>query len=295
MSKPLVFFGNERLATGVKTSTPVLRALLEAGYDVRAVITSSSDAQSRNKTVPEIVEFAENNKIKLIFNDKTNDLESDIKSLNVSLAVLVAYGQILPQKIIDLFTDGIVNIHPSLLPKYRGSSPIEQAILDKAKETGVSLMKISDKPDGGPIYAQIKVGVDDNHSKQSLANKLNQAGAELLREKMSDIINGTLEPKPQDESLASETSRISKSDGMLNLDKPAKRLEAEVVAYAGWPKSRTKIFGQDIVVTKAKVVDQDNGDLVLKTADRWLQIEELIAPSGKTMSAADFIRGYKKS
>lgn len=145
----IVFFGNERLATGVTTTTPILRGLLEAGHQISLVVTKASQAQSRRENRQEIIETAKEFGLKTSTPEQLIDIKDVIRKLKPDLAVLVAYGQIVPQSIIDLFRYGIINIHPSLLPQYRGSTPIETAILDDREYTGVTIMQLTAQLDAG--------------------------------------------------------------------------------------------------------------------------------------------------
>jgi methionyl-tRNA formyltransferase len=156
----LIFFGNERLATGLAdVDTPVISALVDAGYEIAAVIANYEKASSRSVRRLEIADFCKQNNIPIMLPDNLANVIDDIKSLDCDLAVLVAYGKIIPRGIIDLFSVGIINIHPSLLPLYRGPTPIEQVILDGVDKTGVSIMKLSAGMDDGPVYAQKEVGL----------------------------------------------------------------------------------------------------------------------------------------
>jgi methionyl-tRNA formyltransferase len=262
-SKKLVFFGNEKLATGISAKRRVLDALVKEGYKITAAITG--------------------------------DIPPDLAAAKPEAAVLVAYGRLIPQEVLDIFPKGIVNIHPSLLPLYRGSTPIETAILDGAAETGVSLMRLTAKMDTGPIYAQKRLALTGTETKQELADKLLDIGRELLAERLPSILEGWDTPKPQIESEATYTKLLKKDDGVMDLAKPAEILEREVRAYAGWPRSRTAIHGREAIITKARVAkDKDDGNLVIKCQPGYLEIEELIAPSGKTMTGEEFLRGYRK-
>jgi methionyl-tRNA formyltransferase len=211
-------------------------------------------------------------------------------------AVLVAYGKIIPQSIIDIFPKGIINIHPSLLPKYRGPTPVETAILGGVKQTGVSLMQLTAEMDAGPIFAQAKVQLTGTETKQVLADKLLKSGRELLAKHLPAILDGKLRPKAQDDVGASYTKLFTKEDGVMDWNRPAEALERQVRAFASWPKSVTRVFGHKIIVTKARAAnDEKDGELVMRCHPGWLAIEELIAPSGRSMSAVEFIRGYRKN
>ncbi len=292
----LVFFGNERLATAVKTDAPTLRALVAAGYHVAAVVTNHSEAISRQKRELEIVAVAHAYHIPVLMPDNLVNIADKLKGYGAEAAVLVAYGKIIPKSIIDIFPKGIINIHPSLLPKMRGSTPVEMAILDGLDKTGVSLMSLSAEMDAGPVYSQQEQPLSGIESKQELATSLLNLGVELLIKNLDDILAGNLKPKVQDETEATYTRLLTKQDGHLNFDLPAEKIERQVRAYLGFPKSRTEIFGREVVITNARVADgEDDGELVLKFNPGYLEVKELIAPSGRSMSGADFIRGYKKS
>lgn len=295
-SKRLIFFGNERLATAVDTKAPTLRALVHAGYEIAAVVTNYTPGVSRSSRRLEIVEVAHAYHIPVLMPARLGEIEDRLKHSGAEAGVLVAYGKIIPQEVIDIFPDGIINIHPSLLPAYRGPTPIESAILDGVRQTGVSLMHIVAKMDAGPVFAQTKVELSSHETKQRLADKLLKLGSELLLEHLPAILDGSLQPKPQNEDKVSYTKLFSKEDGLMDWSKPAEVLQREVRAFAVWPRSVTTLYGQKIIVTKARVVkDEADGPLVMRCHSGWLEIQELIAPSGRTMIGADFIRGYKKT
>ena len=156
-------------------------------------------------------------------------------------------------------------------------------------------MKLVAEMDEGPVYAQIKLDLSGTESKQQLADTAAKIGAGLLLEKLPAILDGTLAPTPQSETGAIVTQKITKLDGIFDWKKPAATLEKEVLAYSGWPKSRARIFDNDVIITKVREAkDKSDGDLVLPAAGSWLEVQELTAPSGRTMSGADFLRGYAK-
>lgn len=297
MSKPskLVFFGNERLATGVTTDVPALRALIKAGYQICAVVASHAEGVSRNRRGLEIVEVAHAYHIPVLIPEKLDDITPKLEAFEADAGILVAFGQIIPQTIIDIFPRGIVNIHPSLLPAYRGPTPVETAILDEAAETGVSLMALSAKMDAGPVYKQASLKLSGDETKPQLARKLLGLGTKMLEDSLEYILNGTLEAIPQDPQHATYTKLLSKSDGLIDFAEPAEVIERKVRAFLGFPKTSAKLFGQDIIITKSRVAKaESDGKLVVKCQPGWLEIQELTGPSGRSMSGADFIRGYKK-
>jgi methionyl-tRNA formyltransferase len=291
----LVFFGNERLATGVSTAAPTLRALVKAGYEVAAVAANHSEGVSRNKRGLEIVEVAHAYHIPVLIPDKLEDIAERLVKIGAEAGILVAFGKIIPQEIIDIFSKGIINIHPSMLPKYRGPTPVETAILDGAASTGVSLMSLGAKMDAGPVYLQEEVELTGRETKPELAKQLLHAGSQMLIANLEYILDGTLEPIPQDHNAASYTKMLDKKAGWTDFKQPAEQIERQVRAFLGFPKTRAKIFNNEIVITRVRVAkNQDDGHLVFKTQPGYLEIQELIGPSGRSMSGADFIRGYRK-
>jgi methionyl-tRNA formyltransferase len=295
-SSKLVFFGNERLATAATTLTPTLRALISAGYEIEAVVTSHIDAISRQKRDLEISPIAQAHNIPLILAENKASMIEKLKDHKTEAAILVAFGQIIPTEVINFFPKGIINIHPSLLPALRGPTPVETAILEGFNETGVSLMQIASRMDSGPVYAQEKVALKGSETKFDLAQKLNAIGAELLLKNLARILDGSLEPHEQDNAKASYTQLLKKEDGLIRWEKPAEQIEKEVRAYLGWPKSKSTIFGHEVVITKARIAkDKNDGGLVMECSPGWLEIEELIAPSGRKITGTEFLRGYAKS
>jgi len=299
-SKKLVFFGNERLSTGLSSvGMPTLKALLSESYDITAIVANYSEGKSRNTHQLEIAEVAKRHNIPLLLPSNPLEISEQLSSYKADAAILVAYGKIIPDSIIDIFPRGIINIHPSLLPKYRGSTPIETAILDGVSETGVSIMKLVRRMDAGLVFAQARINLSGNESKQELADKLSSLGAETLIKTLPSILDGSANAKSQDEKRATYSKILKKEDGILDWAKPARQLEREVRAYAGWPRSVTRVFGYKIIVTKAHETNAPAGKekdemLIVRANPGWLQIVELIAPSGRTVSGADFVRGYRK-
>ena len=303
-SETIVFFGNERLATGVQTTAPTLQALIDAGYNVAAVVSNYETGQSRNARTLEISVIAERHGIPVLLPAKLSDISEQLRSYNASVGVLVAYGKIVPQSVIDIFPRGIVNIHPSLLPLHRGPTPIESVILSGEAQTGVSIMKLVKEMDAGPVYAAREVPLKGNESKQELSDKLLQIGKDLLTASLPGIINGTLTPKSQDDSQATYDTLLSKEDGIVDWSKSAVRLAREVRAYAEWPKSRTELAGKEVIITEAHVGEYPDltdrakpfiapDNLIGIPTGQGILVVDRLKPAGKReMSAKEFIAGY---
>jgi methionyl-tRNA formyltransferase len=303
MNERLVFFGNERLATGVTTDAPVLQSLVRAGYEVAAVVVSQADpAQSRKARALEVAAIAERLNIPVLSPKKTSDIKDKLKALDAEAGILVAYGKLVPAEIIDIFPRGIINIHPSLLPKRRGSTPIENTILYDERETGVSLMKLVEEMDAGPVYVQQKLPVPERPIKQELADRLLSVGKDMLIENLPIILSGSLDPQPQDDLDATYDKQIDKSASELDTSKSATDLEREVRAYAGWPRSKIMLGTNQVIVTRAHVATGITGiegtlwlqdkQLGIHCSKDTLVIDALIPPGKPEMTAAAFLAGY---
>lgn len=303
MSNKILFFGNERLATGLGTSAPTLRALVAAGYQITGVIIAQNEiGNSRQARELEIVQVAAEHGIPVLSPAKLGEAKDEIQAFQADIGVLVAYGKIVPQTIIDLFPRGIINIHPSLLPRHRGSTPIESAILDGDSETGVSLMQLSAKMDAGPVFDQTVVPLNGHETKQELADKLLGIGKDMVIDLLPKILDNSLSPAAQDESMATYDNMIDKSASQLDFNKPAEQLEREVRAYDSWPRSRTTINNVDVIITKAHIMSgvgkagilwQGTKQLGFYTANGILVIDRLLPVGKKEMDAASFLAGYR--
>jgi len=302
MNEPILFFGNERLATGVTSPVLVLQSLIKAGYNVPAVVVAQENKiKSRKDRALEIEAVAEANNIPVLAPPKLKEAAADLQKYGAVAAVLVSYGKIIPQEVIDIFPKGIINIHPSLLPKHRGPTPIESVILSGEKETGVSLMQLAAKMDAGDVYAQETVLLRGDEAKQQLADQLLNMGAKMLVHYLPDILSGQLTPAQQNDSEATYDKKIEKEAAQLNHDKPAEELAREVRAYAGWPKSRVLLAKKELVVTQAHALP-GNGlpggiwieghNFGMYCSEGILAIDSLIPPGKKEMTAQAFLAGY---
>jgi len=291
-SKTIVFFGTDEF------SAASLRELIAKGFTIGAVVTKPDSRKGRGRELakPIVKEIAEANNIPVWQPLDVRAIAEHVEKLNNPIGVLVSYGKIIPQSIIDLFSPGIINVHPSLLPLYRGPSPIESAILHGDTETGVTIMQLSAGMDAGPIYSQITVPLIDVETAPDLEVQLGELGAQELSLTLPAIMNGTVQPTPQNDELATYCKLLSKDESMLDTAKlSAEQAERHVRAYLAFPKTKTTIAGHTIVITKAHVSNAALSPLDIECVDgRFLSIEELIGPSGKAMNAQGFINGYLK-
>jgi methionyl-tRNA formyltransferase len=301
----IVFFGNERLATGVTTECHVLKSLLAAGHEITAVVTNYEAASSRKSRELEVQSVAQAHSIPVLFPSKVAEIADELLAMKADVGILVAFGQLVPEKIIDLFPHGIINLHPSLLPLHRGPTPIESVILDGSKTTGVSIMKLAKAMDAGDVYAQSVIDLDGTESKQALASAALEIGAQMIVDLLPEILDGSVAALPQDHPQATYDQKITKQAGELDFNKSAENLEREIRAYAEWPKSRTKIGATDVIITAAHAVPTNHSDtpgtleidkdipvIMIDTAEGSLCIDRL-KPAGKNeMDVRSFLAGY---
>jgi len=292
MSKTIIFFGTDRFSAAALTS------LIEAGYNVAAVVTKLDSRSGRGQqlTKPLVKEIAEQSNIPVWQPTKLKDIIPDIEALKAPtselVGVLSSFGRIIPQAIIDLFTPGIINIHPSLLPLYRGPSPIESAIQNGDSQTGVSIMLLTAEMDAGPVYAQQTYILDGTETQPFLYETLANLGGRMLIETLPEILEGNLLPTPQQDD-AIYCHLLSKEDAVLHpMAITAVEAERNVRAHLDFPKTKLTIHGQLVIVTKAHVSNESGPAAVPFKAGQFLVIDELIGPSGKRMSGAAFENGY---
>jgi methionyl-tRNA formyltransferase len=207
--------------------------------------------------------------------------QEELKNLEPDLMVVAAYGKILPKEVLDIPRFGALNIHPSLLPKYRGASPIQQAILNGDKITGVTIIKMDQKMDHGPIVAQEEFEVFTEDTFESLANRLFQEAAEMLVKVIPDFVEGKITPKEQNHQQATFSKLLKKEDGYFELDNPPENLDKMVRAYHPWPSAWTRWS------PSTKVTGDKNGKIVKLLPNGFVQLE-----GKKAVPLKDFLNGY---
>jgi methionyl-tRNA formyltransferase len=297
MSETIVFFG----------SGPVAAAslqLLAKDFAIEAVVTKPAPEGHRGE-VP-VLETAEMLGLPVLTASNKKELDAVFvdQPCTSTVAVLIDFGIIVSQAVIDYFPKGIVNSHFSLLPDLRGADPITFAILSGQGETGVSLMLLVAAMDEGPLLTQAPFKLKPTMTTPELTDALIQLSADALSEYLPGYMAGSVSPKPQDPSKpVSYSHKLQKEDGVLDYTKSATRLEREVRAFAGWPKSRTNLNGLDVVITRAHVVDiqgkpgtwaiKDKSPIV-HCQEQTLVIDSLKPAGKKEMTGEGFLAGYKK-
>ena len=248
----VVFLGTPEFAV------PSLQALLSAGYDVRAVITQPDRPAGRGLrlSAPPVKKLAEETGIP-VFQPQRLRREPQIydmlRQADPELMIVVAFGQILPADFFKYPRFGTLNIHGSLLPKYRGAAPIAHAILNGETETGTTIMKIDEGMDTGEILSQRALLVDNNMTTGELEDVMARQGAELLVDTIPKYVSGALVPHPQDNSLASCAPRLGKEHATLDWTKPACALHNKVRAFNPWPVALSVLRGQTVKIWRSSV------------------------------------------
>ena len=291
---PIIFFGTEDF------SAVSLQKLIDEGFEIAGIITKPDSKKGRGQKLqsPKVKKIGENFKIPVLQPKKMNEIIEFVQNFENPVGVLVSFGRIIPQEIIDLFTPAIVNVHPSLLPKYRGSSPIESAILNGDEKTGISLMKLSKEMDAGDVYSQEEIELSKTETASDLYKTCGEIGAKMLVRDLPKIISGEIKGLKQDDSRAEYCQLLKKSDSLLSQDEQtAEQAEQQVRAFEIFPKSKIKLGEHLIIVKSAKVVSSnpENSPLTLKFAEgTFLKLERLITPNGKETTAESFENGYLK-
>ena len=291
---PIIFFGTEDF------SAVSLQKLIDEGFEIGGIITKPDSRKGRGQKLqtPKVKQIGEKFNIPVLQPQKISEITDFVKKFEKPAGVLVSFGRIIPQEIIDLFTPAIVNVHPSLLPKYRGPSPIESAILNGDEKTGVSLMKLSKEMDAGDVYSQEEIELSKTETASDLYKTCGEIGAEMLVRDLPKIISGEIKGQKQDDSQAEYCQLLKKSDALLSQDgQTAEQAEQQIRAFEIFPKSKIKLGEHLIIVKSAKVVSSnpENSPLTLKFAEgTFLKIERLITPNGKETAAKSFENGYLK-
>jgi|TARA_Y100000031_G_scaffold147908_2_gene183495 methionyl-tRNA formyltransferase len=277
----IIFIGTSEFAV------PILEGLISSNYQIPAVITTL------DKPIPSPVkQIASRRNLSILQPDKISDIGLKIVEAKPDLIITAAYGQIIPEDILTIPEFKSLNLHPSLLPKYRGPSPIQNAILNNDKTTGVTLMLMDQKMDHGPIVAQEQITITPDDDYSTLEKKLAHQAAELLIKTLPLYFQGKIKPQAQDESKASYTKTLTRQDGQIDWSQKAQVIERKIRAFYPWPGAWTEFNNQRVKVLKAKVI-KEKQPASLATGQNYLLLE-LVQPAGKKpMSGQDFFRGHR--
>lgn len=297
----VVFMGSPAFAV------PSLQALVREGYDVALVVTQPDRPAGRGGRLqaPDVKVAAEALGLNALQPETLKDeiVRDMLRGIGADVFVVAAYGKILPRAVLEMPRRGCVNVHASLLPRWRGASPIDAAILAGDAETGVSIMELAQKMDAGPVIAQARTPILPHDTTESLEPRLAELGAELLVEVLPGWLDGSVAAEPQDESLVTTCTLIKKEDGFLRASMTADEAERAVRAYRPWPGAYVLYHGERLMIWKARVDASDTaaaGSLAIRGRQPaiafnggWLMIEEVQRSGSKRLSGREFLNGER--
>ena len=300
----LVFLGTPAFAV------PTLERLVAAGHQVLAVVTQPDRPRGRGQhpSPPPVKEAAARMGLPVRQPERVKLPEAVefLRALGAEAMVVVGYGQIIPQSVIDLAPLGIVNVHASLLPKYRGAGPVQWAILNGETRTGVTTMRIDAGLDTGDMLLQTETEIGPDENAVELGQRLADMGADLLVKTLAGLAAGSIVPRKQDSSQATWARLLKKEDGIVDWSQPAQSIHNRVRALQPWPGAHTTFRGQPLHVWKARVhTGVDTADrsvcatllslkpLVVRCGSGGLELLEVQLEGRKRISAADFANGQR--
>lgn len=289
-------------------SVGVLEEIIRAGHEVVLAVTQPDKPKGRGNAMqfPPVKECALSHGIE-VFQPKKIREDANVeylKKFDADIFIVVAFGQILTKNILDMPKYGCVNVHASLLPKYRGAAPIQWAVINGDAITGVTTMRMDTGIDTGDMIAKREVRIAEDETGGSLFDKLAEVGAKLCVETMDMLEKGTAQFTPQNNDANTHTSKITKELGNIDWKKPAVEIERLIRGLNPWPSAYTHLDDKAFKIWKAKVVDEANdyepgcivkaskNELIVQTGDGQLALLEVQLAGKKRMDAGAFMRGY---
>lgn len=299
----IVFMGTPDFAVGA------LEAIIKAGHEVVAVVTQPDKPKGRGKEMqfPPVKECAVKYNVPVFQPVKVKTPESVeiLRSYGAEMFVVAAFGQFLSKEILQMPKYGCINIHASLLPKYRGAAPIQWAVINGDKESGVTIMQMAEGIDTGDMLLKRAIPIEKKETGEGLYTKLSALGAELITEAISGIEAGTLTPEPQDDSLSCYAPKITKALGVIDWEKSAAEIERLIRGLNSWPSAYTLCKGKilkiwDADVTEAEtdgeagmVTEITKDSFCVNTSKGQLSIKQVQLEGKRRMPVKDFLLGCK--
>ena len=285
-----------------------LEEIIAAGHEVIGVVTQPDKVKGRGGKVsfPPIKEAALKHNLNIYQPIRVRKPEfiQIIRDLEPEVIVVAAFGQLLPKELLDIPPYGCINVHASLLPKYRGAAPIQAAIINGEEKTGVTIQHMDVKIDTGDIILQESIPIADDETGGSLYEKLARLGAELLVKALKNLKDGTARRTPQDDSLASHVKMMDKEMGNIDFTQPAISIERMIRGLNPWPSAYTKLNSKTLKLWKAAAIDYSDGGqpgevvkvdkntITVMTGKGALEIQELQLEGKKRLTCDAFLRGY---
>jgi methionyl-tRNA formyltransferase len=297
MSKKLVFMGTPMFAV------PILKSLYQNGYNISCVYTQPPQKSKRGQKINKspIQGISETLNLEYRTPPVINNEEeyNFLNSLDADLAIVVAYGQIIPKKFLSLTKKGFINIHASLLPKWRGAAPIQRSIMNLDQETGISIMRIAEKLDTGPVCNNYKIQLNENLNALEISEKLSNLAAEKILDNVDDILDGKANFIEQDHSNATYASKIQKTEGQINWDENAEKIIGKINGLYPSPGAFFMFNGERYKILKAQIGRaQGNPGLVLSDNleiacgnNQSIIIKEIQRQGKRPQNIGEFIQG----
>ncbi|MFH1075434.1 MAG: methionyl-tRNA formyltransferase [Pseudomonadota bacterium] len=291
-------------------AVPCLNALIEQHKNIVAVVTQpDKELQGRGKkNIAQPVKIeAQRHGFPLLQPENINidPFIRQLKSLSPDLFVVVAYGKILSQEVLSIPKLGAINVHASLLPQYRGAAPIQWAIINGEKETGVTTMVMDAGMDTGNILLSSRVPIEPEDTAETLHDRMAEAGAKVLLATIDSLKNGALSPTPQNHSMATYAPILKKKDGWIDWKKSAVELNCFIRGMYPWPGAHTTLYNKKLKILKARAESLENhtvdagavipsfpGELLISTGQGALYLEKVQLESGKALNIEEFLRGH---
>lgn len=295
----ILFFGTPEFAAEtleVLAQTP--------NIEILAVVTQPDKEVGRKKTLtaPPVKIAAKKYNLQVIQPHNKKELKDLLSKFKADFFLVIAFGMILPEEILKLPKYGAINVHASLLPKYRGASPIQEALLHGDKETGISIIKMDNKLDHGPVYLLKKIPIEENENLESLTKKLAMASREITPLALQDIQEGILRPIEQNHQKATCCQKIKKEDGKIDWKKSAPEIKNLIQAYTPWPSAYTFVGGKKLKILSAETDLQnskpgkfeiENNELKIGTGKGRLIPKKVQIEGKNEMDIKSFLNGYK--
>ena len=299
MFKKIVFMGTSNF------SVPILKSLYQNGYPIVTIYTQPPQKSMRGQKVNKspIQKMAENLCIECRTPDslkENNEEYNFLKLLNPDLVIVVAYGQLISKNYLSLSKHGFINIHASLLPKWRGAAPIQRSIMNLDKETGVSIMKIVEKLDTGPVMMQEKINVTSEMNAEDLSNKLSDLSSKLILECIDEIEGGKAKFIDQDEQKATYAKKINKEEGKINWDNSAENILAQINSLLPNPGAWFSFMGERYKILKASISETEgekgkviDNNLTIACKSKSIKVNEIQRQGKNKQSTSEFLLGSK--